>query len=80
MGIKVKVTENGHMVLPAAVLKQLGLEKGGIVILELGDEEVRLRSLKQVLDKVKATFARYADLPGMSVDGFLANRRADSGE
>lgn len=31
-----------------------------------------LRSLEQVLDKVKATFAKYADLPGMSVDDFLA--------
>ena len=80
MGIKVKVTENGRMVLPAAVRKQLGLEKGGTVILEVGDEEVTLRSLEQVLDKVKATLAKYADLPGMSVDDFLANRRADSGE
>lgn len=79
MGIKVKVTENGRMVLPAAVRKQLGLEKGGTVILEVGDEGVTLRSLEQVLDKVKATFAKYADLPGMSVDDFLANRRADNG-
>jgi|JI7StandDraft_1071085.scaffolds.fasta_scaffold62222_3 AbrB family looped-hinge helix DNA binding protein len=33
MGIKVKVMENGRMVLPAAICKQLGLEKGGTVIL-----------------------------------------------
>jgi AbrB family looped-hinge helix DNA binding protein len=80
MGIKVKVTENGRMVLPAAVRKQLGLEKGGTVIVELGDEEVTLRSVEQVIDKAKAIFAKYADLPGTSVDDFLANRRADSGE
>lgn len=49
MGDKVTVTENGRMVLPAAVCKQLGLEKGGTVILEVGDERVTLRSLEQVL-------------------------------
>lgn len=80
MGVEVRVLENGRMVLPAAIRKRLGLEKGGTVIVDVGDEEVTLRSVEQVLDKVKATFAKYADLPGTSVDDFLANRRADSGE
>lgn len=80
MGVEVRVMENGRMVLPAAIRKRLGLEKGGTVIVEVGDEEVTLRSVEQVLDKVKATFAKYADLPGTSVDDFLANRRAESGE
>lgn len=72
MGIKVKVMENGRMVLPAAIRRQLCLEKGGTVILEVGDGKVTLRSLEQVLDKVKATFAKYADLPGMNAHGFLS--------
>ena len=80
MGVEVRVMENGRMVLPAAIRKRLGLEKGGTVIVEVGDEEVTLRSVEQVLDKVKAAFAKYADLPGTSVDDFLANRRADRGE
>jgi bifunctional DNA-binding transcriptional regulator/antitoxin component of YhaV-PrlF toxin-antitoxin module len=68
------------LVLPVAVRKQLGLEMGGTVIVEVGEEEVTLRSVEQVLDQVRATFAKYADLPGRSVDDFLANRRLDSGE
>lgn len=80
MGVEVRVMENGRMVLPAAIRKRLGLEKGGTVIVDLGDEEVTLRSVEQVLDKVKATFAKYTDLPCTSVDDFLANRRTDSGE
>jgi antitoxin PrlF len=50
------------------------------VIVEVGEEEVILRFVEQVLDKVKATFVKYANLPGTSVNDFLANRRADSGE
>lgn len=68
------------MVLPIAIRRQLGLEKGGTLIVEGGDTEVTLRTLDQTLDKVRAAFAAYADLPGTSVDHFLANRRADSGE
>ena len=79
MGITVKVMENGRMVLPVAIRRQLGLEKGGTLILEESDHAVTLRTLEQTLDKVRATFAQYADLPGTSVDDFLANRRADSG-
>ena len=80
MGVEVRVMENGRIVLPAAIRKRLGLEKGGTVIVEVGEEKVTLRSVEQVLDKVKATFDKYADLPGTLVDDFLANRRADSGE
>ncbi|WP_228244132.1 AbrB/MazE/SpoVT family DNA-binding domain-containing protein [Porphyrobacter sp. GA68] len=80
MGIAVKVMENGRMVLPIAIRRQLGLEKGGTLIIEGGDTEVTLRTLDQTLDKVRTAFAAYADLPGTSVDDFLANRRADSGE
>jgi len=48
--------ENGRMVLPASIRKRLGLEKGGTVIVELGEEaEATLRSVEQVLYKVKAT-------------------------
>lgn len=48
------------------------------MILELGEDEMTLRLLEQVLDKVKATFAKYADLLGMSVDDFLTNRPGES--
>lgn len=40
MGMAVKVMENGRMVLPIAIRRQLGLEKGGTLIIEGGDTEV----------------------------------------
>lgn len=49
MGVKVRVIENGGMVLPAAIRKRLGLEKGGAVIVEVSPEEVTLRSVEQLL-------------------------------
>lgn len=80
MGVAVRGLEDGRMVLPATIRKRLGLEKGGTVIVEVGDKEVTVRSVDQVLDKVKATFVKYADLLGTSVDDLLANRRPNSGE
>lgn len=79
MTLQVTITPNGRMSLPAAIRKRLGLEGGGAVLVEETADGVVLRTVEQAVARAQAIASKY-DRPGMSVDDFLARRRADSGE
>ncbi len=78
--LHVNITPTGRMSLPVAIRKRLGLEGGGSVLLEETDEGVVLRTVDQAVARAQAVAKRYADYPDASVDAFLANRVAESGE
>lgn len=81
MTIQVNITPNGRMSLPADLRKRLGLADGGALLVEETPDGVILRTLAQSIAHARALARQYtADKPEASVDGFLANRRADSGE
>ncbi len=71
---KVKVSSTGRLSLPIEVRKVVGLEKGGTVLVEAGDGDIRIRTVDEVFAKAR-TLAR--DLAGKdaSVDDFLKFRR-----
>lgn len=80
MTVQVTITPNGRMSLPADIRKQLGLDKGGAVLLELTPDGVVLRTVAQVVARAQALSKAMTEGTTMSVDDFLAQRRADSGE
>lgn len=80
MTLQVMITPNGRMSLPAAIRKRLGLEGGGAVLVEETTDGVVLRTVDQAVARAQAIAKKYAGQPEASVDAFLANRRADSGE
>lgn len=81
MPIQVNITPNGRMSLPAALRKRLGLTKGGAAFLEETDDGVVLRTAAQAVARAKAIAQRFTEgKPEASVDAFLANRVAESGE
>jgi len=80
MAMQVNITANGRMSLPAGIRKRLGLEGGGAVLVEETADGVVLRTVGQAVTLAQAIAKKYSDHPGASVDAFLANRRADSGE
>lgn len=80
MTLQVMITPNGRMSLPAAIRKRLGLEGGGAVLVEETADGVVLRTVDQAVARAQAIAKKYAGHPGASVDAFLAERRADSGE
>jgi AbrB family looped-hinge helix DNA binding protein len=79
MTSQVTITSNGRMSLPIAIRRRLGLEDGGAVLVEETADGVVLRTVDQAVARAQAIAKRYAH-PGSSVDTFLANRQADSGE
>lgn len=80
MSLQINIASNGRMSLPADIRKRLGLETGGSVILEETPNGVILRTVSQAVTRAQTIAKKFADHPDASVDAFLLNRRADSGE
>ena len=78
-----RMSENGRVTFPAQFRRELGLERGGDVIIELVDDELRVKTVASVMARARAQARRLAaGKPGASVDAFLADRRraAEQGE
>ena len=56
---RVNVLPNGRLVLPASLRRSLGVEKGGQIVAELIDGEVRLSTPDAALDRARAIFRQY---------------------
>lgn len=81
MTIQVAVTPNGRLSLPADIRKRLGLAGGGSLLVEETPDGVILRTVAQSVAHARSLARKYTkDRPEASVDAFLENRRADSGE
>jgi AbrB family looped-hinge helix DNA binding protein len=81
MTIQVNITPQGRMSLPADVRKRLGLTDGGAVFLEETADGVVLRTAAQAVARAQAIAMQFAESGGqVSVKGFLAHRKEDSGE
>ena len=81
MTIQVNITPQGRMSLPADLRRRLGLVEGGAVFLEETEDGVVLRTAAQAVAHAQAIAKRFADGgKRVSVSGFLAHRKADSGE
>ena len=81
MTIQVNISANGRMSLPTDIRKRLGLSDGGALLVEETPDGLVLRTLAQSIAHAQALARKYtADKPEASVDAFLANRRAESGE
>ncbi len=78
-GIRTKVSENGRLSLPVELRRQVGLERGGEVVVELDGRDLRIRSLAEVVARAQS-LTRRALKTGRagSLDRFLAGRRAEA--
>ncbi len=81
MTMRVAITPNGRMSLPADIRKRLGLADGGALLIEETPDGIVLRTVAQSIAHAQALARKYTgNKPEVSVDDFLANRRAESGE
>jgi AbrB family looped-hinge helix DNA binding protein len=73
-----KLGEDGRLVIPATLRKELGLHPGDTVVIESDGDSLLLRSYERVLQEVQESFAT-CRLPGVSiVDELLAERRDEA--
>lgn len=81
MTVQVSITPNGRMSLPVDIRKRLGVAGGGALLIEETPDGVILRTVAQSIARAQALAEKYTgQIPDASVDGFLAHRKADSGE
>ena len=72
---RVKVNENGRVVIPASFRKALGIEAGDEVILCLEDDGLRMTTMERRIRAAQRRARKYLK-PGVSlVDELIAERR-----
>ncbi len=79
--VPVNVAANGRMSLPAAIRRALGLERGGVVLVELDDENgaVRLQTLSAAIEKAQSVARKVlGGDPDATVDALIAARRREA--
>ena len=75
---RVKVNENGRVVIPASFRKALGIEAGDEVILRLEDDELRMTTMERRIRAAQHMVRKYVK-PGVSlVDELIADRRREA--
>ena len=76
--IRVNVMPNGRLVLPVGLRKSLGVEKGGQLMAEIVDGQVRLMTPDASLDRARALFRKYVPAGTSIADEVIAERRAEN--
>ncbi|HEY5175785.1 MAG TPA: AbrB/MazE/SpoVT family DNA-binding domain-containing protein [Terriglobales bacterium] len=72
---RLRVNENGHVVIPAAFRKALGIKVGDEVVLRVQDGELRITTQRRRIQRAQRRARQYVE-PGTSlVDELFAERR-----
>jgi AbrB family looped-hinge helix DNA binding protein len=75
----VRIAQGGRVVIPAEYRKALGVKVGDHVVIELRDDELRLRSRQAAIKKVQAMVRQYAPDESRSLaDELIAERRQEA--
>jgi len=72
---RTRINENGRVVIPASFRKALGIKLGDEVVLRIEDNELRILTLKQRIERAQRLVRQHVK-PGTSlVDELIADRR-----
>ena len=71
---RMRVNENGRVVIPAAFRKRLGIGIGDEVELRLEDEELRISTLRRNIERAQRLIRKQIK-PGVSLVGELIEER-----
>jgi len=72
---RLKINDNGRIVIPAAYRQALGVEAGDEIILRIEDDELRITTMKRKIERAQRRIRQYVK-PGVSlVDELIAERR-----
>lgn len=81
--LRAHVSETGRLSLPVELRRAVGLEKGGPVRIEIVDGAIRIRTMTEVRDRIRALARNSGLADKASVADFLgwrAAERADEAE
>lgn len=73
-----KISDGGRVLIPVAIRKRLGLNIGDDVMLDLDDDELRLRSMHSAIRRAQANVRRYVNQSARLSDELVADRRQEA--
>lgn len=73
-----RVSSTGKLSLPAQHRRLLGLEKGGPVMVWVENGEVRIRTMRSLIEQAQSEAQALFAGTGESVERFLEDRRAEA--
>lgn len=75
---RLRINENGRVVIPAAFRKALGINPGDEIIMHLDEDELRITTMKSRIARAQRHARKYLK-PGVSlVDELIAERREEA--
>ena len=79
IAVRGRVSGSGRLSIPAEFRKAVGLERGGDVVVQLYDREIRIRTVEEVIAQAQVLTGRLIGRkPEASVDAFLSERRREA--
>ena len=72
--IRMRVNENGRVVIPATFRKRLGIRIGDEVVLQLEDDELRIITLKRNIERAQRLVRKHVKAGTSLVDELIAER------
>jgi AbrB family looped-hinge helix DNA binding protein len=72
---RLRVNENGRVVIPASFRKALGINPGDEVVLRIEDDELRITTLKRRVERAQRRIRRYIKRGRSLADELIVERR-----
>ena len=75
----VEIIEGGKLAIPAQFRRELGIEVGDTVIVELADGALQIRPLESAIRRAQAIVRGFVPAGASLVDDLIDGRRAEAG-
>ena len=72
---RMRVNENGRIVIPASFRKALGIKTGDEIVLRIKDDELRMTTLRRRIERAQENVRRHIKPDRSLVDELIAERR-----
>ena len=75
---RVKIVDGGKLVIPASMRRELGLNTGDTVLVDLNDGELRVRSVSRAIERARAILRKHVPEGVGLADELIADRRREA--
>ena len=75
---RAKIGENGRLVIPSALRRELGFKDGDAVILRVENGELRVSTVRAAFERVRRLVAKYVPPEVDLVEDLLEERRREA--